>query len=100
MQNEFIPAITRTIICSETKRTLSSLPPKHGGVGIQIFSSLSDQEVETFCFFTDDLQNNIANQTSHYNIYKRKLNDIRNKIKLKKREKNEIDLEEIYSKNR
>ena len=41
---EFIPAITCRINCSDIKRKLMSLPPKLDGMGIRIFSDITDRE--------------------------------------------------------
>ena len=46
VQTELIPAITGGITCSEEERKLLSLPPKLGGLGIPIFSTISDAEFE------------------------------------------------------
>ena len=43
---EFIPAITGGINCSILERQLISLPTKLGGLGIPIFSEITDIEFE------------------------------------------------------
>ena len=46
IKTEFIPAVTGAIICSDAERELLSLRPKYGGLGIPIFSNISEKEFE------------------------------------------------------
>ena len=59
LDNEFIPAITDGIHCSPIERELISLPAKMGGLGIPIYSELSDQEFENSIKVTQNLSNAI-----------------------------------------
>ena len=43
LTSEFIPAITGGIHCSGIERKLLSLPSKLGGLGIPIFTEISNQ---------------------------------------------------------
>ena len=57
--SEFIPAITGGIHCSKIKRKLLSLPSKLGGLGIPIFTEISNQEYEYSSMLSKDLSTRI-----------------------------------------
>ena len=63
---ELIPAITGGIICSSAERRLLSLPPKLGGLGIPILSSISDTEYQNSVKVTENLRNRIIQQERRY----------------------------------
>ena len=63
---EFIPATAGGIICSGIERKLVSLPPKLGGMGIPIFSNISDREYEFSQMLSNDLTSKIINQDRQY----------------------------------
>ena len=59
---EFIPAITGGIHCSDIERKLLSLPSKLGGLGILIFTEISNQEYEYSLMLSKDLSTRIVKQ--------------------------------------
>ena len=66
IKTDFIPAITDGIICNEAERKLLSLPPKLGGLGIPIFSEISDFEFENSVKLTENLCAKIVQQSRQY----------------------------------
>ena len=56
---KFIPAVTGGIQPNTIERTLFSLPPSQGGLGIPIFSELAKREFENSSLLTQQLQRNI-----------------------------------------
>ena len=85
ISTEFIPAITGGINCSTVERNLS-LPPKFGGLGIPIFSEISQTEYANSIMVTENLKKQIIQQNRQF-IPAENMNDIKNKIKSNKREK-------------
>ena len=59
---EFIPAITNGAQCNELERSLMSLPTKLGGLGIPIFSEISNLEYQNSVKITSTLKKCIINQ--------------------------------------
>ena len=49
---EFLPIITGGVVCSTGERRLLALPPKPGGLGIPLFSDISDTASENLKFLT------------------------------------------------
>ena len=83
---KFIPAITDGITINLIERKLLSLPVRYGGLGLPIFSEISDEEYKNSLMITEKLKNNIIQQEYQYqhdyeNIKKK------NQIKNRKREK-------------
>ena len=66
VSTEFLPAITGGINCSDIERKLMSLPPKLGGLGIPIFSEITDQEFNNSVLLSNDLSTKIQNQQRKY----------------------------------
>ena len=95
VQTELIPAITGDITCSEEEKKLLSLPPKLGGLGIPIFSTISDAELENSKHFTASLQKNIIEQNRVYVTDKKKLKQLKNEIKAKRNDKHQNLLKDI-----
>ena len=95
VQTELIPAITGGITCSEEERKLLSLPLKLGGLGIPIFSTISDAEFENLKHFTASLQKNIIEQNRVYVTDKKKLKQVKNEIKAKRNDKHQNLLKDI-----
>ena len=95
VQTELIPAITGGITCSEEERKLLLLPPKLGGLGIPIFSTISDAECENSKHFTASLQKNIIEQNRVYVTDKKKLKQLKNEIKAKRNGKHQNLLKDI-----
>ena len=58
---EFIPAVGG-ISCSDIERKLMSLPSKLGGMGIPIFSDITDSEYEFSQILSNDLTLTVLNQ--------------------------------------
>ena len=67
---EFIPAITEGHQCSPNERSLLSLPVRMGGMGIPIFSEISDIEFNNSIKVTKQLTENINRQIHEYDINK------------------------------
>ena len=44
INNKLTPALTDSYVCSDAERSLLSLPIKLGGLGIPVYSSISDRE--------------------------------------------------------
>ena len=63
---ELIPAIIGGIICSDIERKLMSLPAKLGGIGIPIFSDITDREYEFSQMLSNDKTSKIINQQKQY----------------------------------
>ena len=91
---ELIPAITGGIICSSAERRLLSLPPKLGGLGIPILSSISDTEYQNSVKVTENLRNRIIQQERRY-AHDVNESEIKNKIKSSRIQRNKHLLEEI-----
>jgi len=59
---KFIPAVTGGIQPNEQERELFSLPSSYGGLGIPIFSNITDREFSNSQLLMKQLQTNITNQ--------------------------------------
>ena len=81
---EFITSITNGIVCSYNLRKLIALPPKLGGLGIPIFSEISDTEYQNSQKLTQHLATNIINQEVLLNESE-ETKKIKNEIKSAKR---------------
>ena len=77
---EFIPEITGGVKCSENERKLLSLSPKLGGLGIPIFSEMSDFEYSNSKMVTKQLCEKIIQQERQFGRDKKKIKKIKNKI--------------------
>ena len=64
IQTDFIPAITKGTFCNEDGRKLIALPPKLGGLGIPIFSEISQHEFKNSTKLTEKLCSKIIQQIS------------------------------------
>lgn len=86
----FIPAITGGIKPSEEERSLFSLPPSMGGLGLPIFFNQAHVEFENSCLITGDIQEDIISQNipgsddTKNNMRKKKLQIKKNKIQRNK----------------
>ena len=60
--SEFIPVITGGIRCSDIERKLLSLLSQLGGLGIPIFTEISNQEYEYSLMLSKDLSTRIMKQ--------------------------------------
>ena len=87
VSKHFIPSITGAILCSDVERKLLPLPPKLGGLGIPIFETLSNFEFENSLKLTERLRENIIQQERRFDIDVKKINEIKNKIKVKRMER-------------
>ena len=56
--SKFIPAVTGGIKPTPLERTLFSLPPSLGGLGIPIFSELAEREFRNSSLLTEQLKKN------------------------------------------
>jgi len=91
---EFIPAITGGIICSQHIRKLLSLPAKLGGLGLPIFSDIADIEYQNSMNVTRQLKENIINQERIYQVDD-KVKSLKFKIKTEKLIRNTKTLEKL-----
>ena len=80
IMTEFIPAISGGINISETERKLLSFPPKYGGLGIPIFSEISDIEYENSIKIVQQFRQHAPD----INIKKKKNTTKTNKVKRNK----------------
>ena len=62
IRNEFIPAITGGVICSDLERKMLSFPTKLGGLGIDIVHEISDYEYEASRKVTQRLIKKVIDQ--------------------------------------
>ena len=60
IRHKFIPALTGGHIINDKERQLLSLPPRLGGLGINIFSQIADSEYNNSKSVTVDLQEQIT----------------------------------------
>ena len=66
MQSESFPVITGGTFCNEMEKKLIALPPKLGGLGILIFTEISNDEFQNFIKLTECLSTKIINQMLQY----------------------------------
>ena len=92
---DFIPAITEGHQCTPMERSLLSLPVRMGGLGIPIFSDISNIEFNNSVLVTKQLTNNINRQIHEYIIDKEQEKKIEQTIKKERRERQEKLSEEI-----
>ena len=78
---KFIPAITGGIVINDLERKLISLPVKYGGLGLPVYSELSDREYENSILITEHLRNNIIQQVRQY-CHDPDINKKKNKLKV------------------
>ena len=95
INNTFIPAITGGITCSEIERSLLAMPPKLGGLGIPIFSQITDTEFKNSQEVTESLKNDIKNQVKEWNDNEEVVRKKKQGIKNRKRSKNSCQLDQI-----
>ena len=84
ISNKLIPALTDGYVCSDAERSLLSLPVKLGGLGIPIFSTISDREFNNSKIASKQLTRNILNQISHLEFDINAFNKTRNDISSKR----------------
>ena len=91
---ELIPAITGGINVNHNEMKLISLPVKYGGLGIPLFSEISNLEYDNSLLITENLRNKINDQIRQYeadpDLQKKK-----NKIKANKAERYKAILDDI-----
>ena len=95
MRNEFIPAITGGIVCSNDERKLLSLPPRLGGMGLTVFSDECDLEYNNSRNITASLRKSIVEQSSQYSAERK--TSTKNKIKSNREKRQKDILESIRS---
>ena len=97
-----IPALTGGEFCTEVERQLISLPPRLGGLGIPILSTIADDEYKNSKMLTTNIHRNIVNQERRYNpdnVDIRKIKTtIKNRKTLKRKELKEKVMEELNEK--
>ena len=95
VEKDFIPAITEGHQCSPNERALLSLPVRMGGMGIPIFSEISDTEFNNSMKVTKQLTENINRQIHEYDINKEQEKRIESEIKKERAEKQQKTLEDV-----
>ena len=65
IDSKFIPAITEGHQCSDEERKLLSLPVRLGGLGLPIFSELCEREYRNSVRATQQLSENITNNSNN-----------------------------------
>ena len=95
VDKNFIPAITEGHQCTPTERSLLSLPVRMGGMGIPVFSKISDIEFNNSVQVTKQLTENINQQIHEYNIDNEQEKRIMQQIKKERVERQEKLLEEV-----
>ena len=96
ISTEFIPAITGGITLSTLERKLVSLPAKLGGLGIPIFSQISQSEYTNSIEITKKLKSSIKQQNRQYDPDEQ-MSKIKNKIKSEKVRKHKYELANIVN---
>ena len=96
VQSEFIPAITGGVFCNEMERKLIVLPLKLGGLGITIFTEISNNEFENSIKLTECLSTKIINQMRQYEPDE-EIQAIKNRIHAARVEQNKQKLDVIRS---
>ena len=94
--SEFIPVITGGIRCSDIERKLLSLLSQLGGLGIPIFTEISNQEYEYSLMLSKDLSTRIMKQEIQLSS-ETDVKNIRQKIKNQKQQKHQAKLENLRS---
>ena len=94
--SEFIPVITGGIRCSDIERKLLSLLSQLGGLGIPIFTEISNQEYEYSLMLSKDLSTRIMKQEIQLSS-ETDVQNIKRKIKNQKQKKHQAKLENIRS---
>ena len=98
INKKLIPSFTENKLCGNDKRHLLSLPTKLGGMGIPIFSEISQTEFQNSSQLTEEHVSLITRQERTYNIEKESLKNIKHKIKLERQKCNQQKLVDIRSK--
>ena len=98
INNKLIPSFTENKLCGDDERHLLSLPTKLGGMGIPIFSEISQTEFQNSSQLTEEHVSLITRQDRTYNIEKDSLKNIKHKIKLEIQKCNQQKLVNIRSK--
>ena len=81
-------------LVNQTERRLISLPVKYGGLGISIFSEVSDQEYSNSLVVTENLCKKIVAQHRQFE-HDPERNKKKNKIKNKKNKKFKVTLDDL-----
>ena len=95
IRNDLIPEILEGHSCNDTERKLLALSPKFGGLGLINLLDISCSEFDNSRKITYDLVTAIKEQRNIYDEDKRKINEIKNKIKTEKSKKSKEVLDEI-----
>ena len=68
INNKLVPFFTENWLCGNDERHLLSLPTKLGGMGIPIFSEISQTEFKNSSQLTEEHVSLITRQEGTYNI--------------------------------
>ena len=98
INNKLIASFTENKFCENDERHLLSLPTKPGGMGIPIFSEISQTESRNSSQLTEEHVSLITRQERTYNIEKESLKNIKHKIKLERQKYNQQKLVNTRSK--
>ena len=98
INNKLIPSFTENKLCGNDERHLLSLLTKLGGMGIPIFSEISQTEFQNSSQLTEEHVSLITRQERTYNTEKESLKNIKHKIKLDRQKCKQQKLVNIRSK--
>ena len=90
----FMIKILHNILVNQTEQILISLPVKYGGLGIPIFSEVSDQEYSNSLVLTENLCKKIVAQHRQFE-HDPERNKKKNKIKNEKKKKFKATLDDL-----
>ena len=93
--HEFIPAITEGHHCTPMERSLLSLPVRMGGLGIPIFSEISDIEFNNSLLVTNQMVERINSQLHEYDIDQEIERTVSQTIKKERKSNQEKLLEDL-----
>ena len=95
IRHEFIPAITGGHQCSEIERELLTLPPRLGGLGLNIFSEDSEIEYQNSRLVTNDIMKAVYEQNFDHEINLKSCKTTKQNIKASRIKKNELKLNKV-----
>jgi len=98
IRNTFIKTIFNGYECDDTYRTLLSLPPKYGGLGITNVTEICDIEYQNSRTISAENVKLIMEQNQVYSADLQKLNSIKDQIKKGKQREHERKLKTIKEK--
>ena len=82
-----IPALTGGHQCSDLERKLLALPARYGGLGLTVYTNISNHGYENSRKITKELTNSIFQQDIEYNVNVDNIKKIKNQLKHEKNER-------------